>query len=441
MYFSKHNIFSKISDSENYYLINPLSGNADIITAEKAEEIKKGTYTDVEEYKEKGYLIDKDEEEKIFKNAYLDFLDNRDDSETQIFFVPWYTCNFRCTYCYQEGYSEKDESLSKEVMDSFFSYVNREFAGQKKYITVFGGEPLLPGVKSREAIDYFVTKSKKNNLDLAFVTNGYNLEEYLPILKKGNIREIQITLDGPEAVHDKRRPFAGGIGTFKKIVRAIDKSLEAGFAVNLRTVVDRENMNDLVQLADFAIEKGWTKNSLFKTQLGRNYELHFCQSDQNKLYDRVGLYKDLYQLITANPQIMEYHRPAYSISKFIFENGELPDPLFDSCPACKTEWAFDFTGRIYSCTATVGKEGESLGTYYPEGSRKEDIIEQWESRDVTTIDKCQNCSLQLACGGGCASVAKNNNNGEIHSPDCRPVKDLLEMGISLYFEKGVIKDD
>ncbi|MBI9098116.1 MAG: radical SAM protein [Spirochaetaceae bacterium] len=441
MYFSKHNIFSKISESDNYYLVNPLSGNADIITADKAEEIQKGTYTDIEEYKEKGYLIDESEEEKIYKNSYLNFLDNRDDSEIQIFFVPWYTCNFRCTYCYQEGYSEKDESLSQEVMDSFFSYVNKEFAGKKKYITVFGGEPLLPGEKSKAAIDYFVTKAGENNLDLAFVTNGYSLEEYIPILKKGHIREIQITVDGPEVVHNKRRPLAGGKDTFKNIVNGIDKSLEAGFAVNLRTVVDKENMNDLVQLADYAIEKGWTANPLFKTQLGRNYELHFCQSDQNKLYDRVSLYRDLYQLIVAHPQLIQYHRPAYSISKFIFENGDLPEPLFDSCPACKTEWAFDFTGRIYSCTATVGKEGESLGTYYPVESRREEIIEQWESRDVTTIDKCHDCSLQLACGGGCGSVAKNNHSGEIHSPDCRPVKELLEMGISLYFEKGVIEND
>ena len=440
MYFSKHNIFSKIKDSKDYFIVNPLSGNADILSAEKAQEILDGNYSDIDEYTEKGYLIEETEEEKIFRNAYLDFLDNRDDSEIQIFFVPWYTCNFRCTYCYQEGYSEKDEFLTEEVMDSFFEYINKEFSGQKKYITVFGGEPLLPGDKSKETIAYFISKAVENNLDLAFVTNGYSLGEYVPILAKGNIREIQITVDGPEDVHNKRRPLAGGLNTFSQIVNGIDKSLEAGFPVNLRTVIDKENMSDLVELADFAIEKRWTKNPLFKTQLGRNYELHFCQSDQNKLYDRVGLYKDLYTLITANPQIVEYHRPAYSISKFIFENGELPEPLFDSCPACKTEWAFDFTGRIFSCTATVGKSGESLGTYYPVISRKENIVEEWESRDVTTIDKCTDCSLQLACGGGCASVAKNIT-GEIHSPDCRPVKELLEMGISLYFEKGVMGND
>jgi uncharacterized protein len=319
--------------------------------------------------------------------------------------------------------------------------VNTEFAGKNKYVTVFGGEPLLPGAKSKESIDYFVEKASENNLSLAFVTNGYSLTEYIDILKKGNIREIQITLDGPETIHDKRRPLAGNKPTFGKIIEGIDAALAAGFPINLRTVVDKENINGLVELSDFAIAKGWTENPLVKTQLGRNYELHFCQSEQSKLYDRVGLYKDLYELITANPQIIQYHKPAYSISKFIFENGELPDPLFDSCPACKTEWAFDFTGRIYSCTATVGKSGEELGTYYPEISRKEEIIDQWESRDVTTIDKCRDCSLQLACGGGCASVAKNKNNGEIHSPDCRPVKELLEMGISLYFEKGVMEND
>jgi len=441
MVFSKHNIFSKITDSENYFILNPLSGQADILSPDKAMEILQKKYTDIDEYAEKGYLVDEAEEEKQFKKAYWDFLDNRDNSEIQIFFVPWYSCNFKCTYCYQEGYTEKDESLSFQVIDAFFEYVKTEFAGKPKYVTVFGGEPLLTGVRNKDSIEYLVDKANEYELDLAFVTNGYALEEYVPILKRGRIREIQVTLDGTKDVHNSRRPLKGGKDTFEAIVRGVDRALEEGLLINMRSVVDRENMENLVNLADFAIEKGWTSRKNFKTQLGRNYELHFCQTGQNKLYDRVSLYRDLYQLITGNPRFLEYHKPAYSISRFIFEKGELPDPLFDSCPACKSEWAFDFTGRIYSCTATVGKSGESLGTYYPSVSRKDVIIDQWESRDISTIEKCRDCSLQLACGGGCASVAKNNHNGDIHSPDCRPVKELLEMGISLYFEKGVLDND
>ena len=41
MYFSKHNIFSKIKDSDNFFIVNSLSGNADILTPEDAEKVLK----------------------------------------------------------------------------------------------------------------------------------------------------------------------------------------------------------------------------------------------------------------------------------------------------------------------------------------------------------------------------------------------------------------
>ena len=107
--------------------------------------------------------------------------------------------------------------------------------------------------------------------------------------------------------------------------------------------------------------------------------------------------------------------------------------MFDSCPACKTEWAFDYTGTIYSCTATVGKQGEELGTYYPLITKNEEAIETWQNRDITTIEKCKSCEVALACGGGCASVAKNQH-GHVNSPDCRPIKELLSLGAAYYFQ-------
>ncbi len=54
--FSQHNIFSRIAGSDDYYLVNLLSGNADILSKEKAEEILEHRYTDVDEYVSKGYL-------------------------------------------------------------------------------------------------------------------------------------------------------------------------------------------------------------------------------------------------------------------------------------------------------------------------------------------------------------------------------------------------
>jgi uncharacterized protein len=437
MTFSQHNIFSRIADSDDYFIVNLLSGNADILSREKAQEIIEQRYTNVEEYVAKGYLSDEAAESRLYRKRYADFVDGRDRDEIQLFFVPWYSCNFACGYCYQEGYENEHGEPGNEVIDSFFQYVQKEFAGRRKYITVFGGEPLLPGATYKAAIRRILDRAEEAGLETAFVTNGYNLEEYVDTLKDYRIREIQVTLDGPEQLHNIRRPLKGGGSTFERIAAGIDKALQHGLTINLRVVVDRQNISQLPALAQFVIDKGWTKHPGFKTQLGRNYELHYCQTDRARLLTRVEMFQEIYKLVQDHPQILEFHKPAFSISKFLFENGELPSPLYDSCPGTKTEWAFDYTGAIYSCTATVGKKQEALGTFHPTVTKREDLIAQWQERDVTSINECQSCNVRLACGGGCASVAFNKT-GQIASPDCRPIKELLEMGISTYFKRELV---
>jgi uncharacterized protein len=437
--YSAHNIFSRIRNSENYFIVNLLSGNADILSpgeAQKLEELRnKELVPDngfTRELSGKGYIADPADEKSLYRQKYLEHLDLTDSEEIQLFFVTNYSCNFACSYCYQDEYAPTHGQLTTEIIDAFFNYIANHFAGKKKYITVFGGEPLLPGQKHMELISYLVAKAAATGIELCFVTNGYTLKEYSGILKKGRIREIQVTLDGTNDVHNSRRFLKGGGPTFQKITAGIDECLVNGMPVNLRMVIDRENIEDLPLLAKFAIEKQWTGNPLFKTQIGRNYELHHCQSAPDKLFDRISLYEEIYRQVTEHPHITRFYKPAYSVSKFLSENGSLPDPLFDSCPACKTEWAFDYTGSIYPCTATVGKPGELLGTFYPEVALNDELAAKWESRNVLAIEECSNCNLQLACGGGCGSVAKNRT-GSICSSDCRPVKELLGLGFSAYF--------
>jgi uncharacterized protein len=432
MKLSKHNIISRIADSEDYFIINLLSQNADIISSSQYHSISSGKYENLEELVNKGYMVDQAEEDKIYRQKYLEFIDNRETDEIQLFFSITYNCNFACSYCYQDEYLTKTESPDKSIIDAFFAYVNKSFASRRKYITLFGGEPLLNSKWQKEFVQYFIDQSIKCKLDVAIVTNGYHLAEYIPILKKASIREIQVTLDGVADVHNKRRALKDKSPTFDKIVEGIDAALENQLPVNLRMVIDKENILELPKLAHFAIKKAWTGNKLFKTQFGRNYELHHCQRGSERLYSRISMYQDIYKLLKSNPEIMEFHKPAFSVSRYLFENGTLPDPLFDSCPGTKTEWAFDYNGNIYSCTATVGKADERLGKFYPQVSLYRDKVAEWEERDVLAIPECQNCELQLACGGGCGSVAKNNS-GKLNSPDCRPIKELLEMGIAQYF--------
>src|ERR1035437_4352438 len=310
MKYSKYNIFAKIRDSENFFIINLLSGDADILSiadAEKMELLRKGEIENDKDFTlellEKGYLVEETDESKLYRKKYLDFIDSRDKDEIQLFFITNYSCNFACSYCYQDQYNNPKQELSIELIDSFFKYIQSEFAGRKKYITVFGGEPLLNNPKQKLLLKHLIENANESNLEICFVTNGYTLEEYIPILKSGKIREIQVTLDGTEIIHNKCRFLKGGAGTFDKIVRGIDACLESQIPINLRMVADEENIDNLPELAQLAIDKGWTKSPWFKTQIGRNYELHHCQSANDNLFSRISLFERIFALGRQHPHI------------------------------------------------------------------------------------------------------------------------------------------
>ena len=267
MYFSKHNIFSKIKDSENFFIVNLLTGNADIINPDDAEKINKVSNNEsivddnfTNELIEKGYLTDEKKESKLFRSKYLDSLDSRDDDEIQIFFVPNYSCNFACSYCYQDEYVPSKGLLNNDIVDSFFNYIQKEFAGKRKYITVFGGEPLLNSPKQKELISYLIQKANAAQIGVCFVTNGYTLVEYIDLLKQAHIREIQITMDGTADFHNARRFLKGGEGTFDKIVDGIDVCLANNLTVNLRMVIDKDNVDNLTDLAGRTIDLGHGSN-------------------------------------------------------------------------------------------------------------------------------------------------------------------------------------
>lgn len=432
MEYSKHNIFSKVRNREQWFLVNLLSGQADLLEKDVADAVAAGSppppaFADA--FAEKGYWVEPAAEQERYDTAYARFKTAAATEEIQLFFLLSYACNFTCDYCYQSGYDPEQATDREAATDAFFAYVDTQFRGRRKYVTLFGGEPLLPG--NTEHVAHIIQKLNARALGLAIVTNGYTLLDYLSLLKTAAVREVQVTLDGPPALHNTRRPLSGNLPTFDRIAEGIDALLAAGIPVNLRTVLDRENIAGLPELARIAKARGWTGDPNFKTQFGRNYELHYCQGNAGRLFDRLSMWESVVGLGQQYPEVLEYHRPALSISRYLFENGALPSGLFDSCPATKSEWAFDYTGRIYSCTATVGKEGEELGRFWPTATPLSEAAAEWSSRDVTTIPQCTTCAVQLACGGGCGAVAKNAS-GSILSPDCRSPRELMEVGFDLY---------
>ncbi len=235
-----------------------------------------------------GFAVESAEDERaLVAEAYATYLEELDKTETQLVVVPTFGCNLRCVYCYQEPFvSTAGGLISPETIPALFAYIDRFHGDEtpRPYLTLFGGEPLVDAAASHDRIERIVGAAEERALRVAVVTNGYAILEYLPVLSRPAIREVQVTLDGPPAMHDQRRPLASGAGTFDRIARGIDTLVAAGIPVNLRVVVDRENLAALPELAALAEQRGWLglPESAFKTQIGRNYDFFGCASRQGR---------------------------------------------------------------------------------------------------------------------------------------------------------------
>src|SRR5262249_40280858 len=86
---------------------------------------------------------------------------------------------------------------------------------------------------------------------------------YRDLLGPGLLSGLQITLDGPPAQHDRRRIYADGSGSFEQIASNLTMALEAGVSVEVRTNVDRANIQHLPELADEIIRRDWHRYSNF----------------------------------------------------------------------------------------------------------------------------------------------------------------------------------
>lgn len=448
MYYSKYNVLMPFSDSQyKYVILNALTGAFDLATADEGlvlEELAQGRPAKDSELKgyllSRGYVFEsKEQEERLIQEKLVEFQDALNDSAPQVLIIPTYACNLDCIYCFQKGIKHKNQLITRDTVDAFYNLLPNLYPFQKLFITLFGGEPLINSPKQREIIDYIVKKAADLGYEIAAVTNGYDLQEYLTVLNQAKIREIQVTIDGPSSVHDSRRHTTNGKGTYERIITGLKSAIQMGIPINLRVVADETNFASLADLAMELDNLGWLDlpPEKFKTQIGRNYELFDCYATPSHLLGQVEHWAKVVELSQKHPVLRKFHQPEFKGIKHLVQTGELYLPTFDTCPACKTEWVFDLYGDIYGCTANTGRDEYKLGEFYPELKLDNEQIQNWQQRNVLNIPECRECDVSLICGGGCGVVAKEKN-GRVLSPDCRPIKGIIGQGLE-YYKTEILK--
>ncbi len=441
----KHSKYNLITDIEgiNFTVFNPLSGAFDVADKQSIERFKKLEPQNEDEYNywlKRGFVFENElQEDEFIGKKNTEFNNEMNKSDTQFLIVPTYNCNFNCSYCYQKGI-ENTNLMTKPMIDNIIKYLikYREQVKPEFFVTIFGGEPLLDSPKQADLIRYLASKLIENNIYYAVVTNGYEILKFKDILVNNFVREVHITLDGDEQIHNKRRYTKNDNNSFARIIDGMKYLTDNFIQVNLRIIIDKQTMPTLPGLAEKLDNAGLLKKNkmIFKTSLGRNYELIDPHSGEELLYELDEMYREFVKLMDKYPLVAQMHTPSFFGIKNIVEKKEAYLPSFDTCPAGKSEFVFDWSGNIYGCTASCGREGYEFGKFYPEVEFYTDKMKDWTQRSILTIPGCSDCSVALLCGGGCGVIA-NDRNGTPLSKNCKPVKEVVDIGIK-YFKSKIL---
>jgi uncharacterized protein len=441
MYLIKEIDFIDLNENEKF-MLNLINGAADVIENDLYNKIIKNQYDTIdneiiESMMNRKYLFANEEEYKTFiKDIDQKIEGLEEDSTPNFLVVPTYACNLKCIYCYEQTYMIKgttDMSPLKMVDIQFDRIDNIVENFRKKTgklsddirVTIMGGEPLLKC--NINTINYIFEKSSKRHYTLDIVTNGVDLNYYLDTFNKyrETLKHIQVTIDGIKEIHDKRRIFHNGLGSFDLIINNMKLALEQDVKIFLRVNVDSTNIHELPLLADTLIEK-FGNNSNLKPYL---YLLQDggCSGESNIVNEKVGI-ETIFELEDKNPNMSIFYKkfhPAEFIN-CIFENKPY-QPVLRHCGASKNQFIFDCKSNIYKCWHGIGNNDYSIGKFEPITELNKEKSDKWKNRSVNGLKECNNCKYRYICGTGCpAARHMNESEMDITKPSCVNYKELIK---------------
>ncbi|PVU70521.1 radical SAM/SPASM domain-containing protein [Sulfolobus sp. SCGC AB-777_L09] len=390
---SKYNIFL-----EDYkILFNTLTGYIIKLNDNELEKLKRGIVPEeLKDIIEEGFSATFDEFIQTFKKNVLEPT-----------LVLTYRCNFDCVYCFQKAFRD-NSSVSDKVVNGFIKYIRNHENGRKVRVTFFGGEPLLEMQRIKEI------SMKLSDLKYSFsvVTNGSLLTKHIVNeLKSLGLSHVQVTLDGPREVHDKRRYFVGGRGSYDIILKNL-RDIQDDVNIVLRVNIDVNNITSFRELLRDLKQNGITKVRLDPHLVHENVF-------RNEYWDYI-LPKDKEGEILV--KVWEIAKEeGFGIPQDVFRLG-LCVVHFDE------DIVVDPGGRVYPCWAFTGnplyvkgyltENGEVI--FYNKKLSGQHVLNLWK--------KCTDCQYMPLCLGGCRFFSVLNGKG-FDGIDCRKkvYEDLMKL--------------
>lgn len=428
MYWSKYNILSK-SEKYGYLLFNTMSlafiriNVQDIDMWNKLREAP-DSYTNFQNYDfliKARILVDNQEDDL---NVYLaDVLKNRyNSSDMALTILPTRGCNFGCIYCYEQD--RPNVLMNEQTEKAIVKFVCSNSNLKRLSVVWYGGEPLL----NFDSMVRLTKMFKQLNIEYSakIVSNGYLLtKEKADLMKDLAIRNIQITFDGSEEIHNQRRFLLGGQPTYRKIMDNLKYllSINKEITIDIRTNIDRRNKDDYNKFyQDFKSEINDKRVTMYPGFVSDLLSSE-CVSPEFNISE--GGYKAQFILDIFDKYGIE-------IKSF------LPKYRRHSCVASKY---FAFVvgpeGELYKCWRMVGNQKEAIGNVNDGSLDMVKFSKYLIGADYTLDSKCLQCEFITLCGGGCPLVRMRNKYEKISLNHCCPEKTHMEQLMELRYEMFV----
>lgn len=341
-------------------------------------------------------------------------------------------CNLRCGYCFAStGSFGHDRGLmSPEVACRAVDFL-LEHGGSRKHaeIDFFGGEPLLNMATVRAAVAHIRRREAETGkiFNLTLTTNAVLLSQAnLDFLNQENIQLI-LSIDGRREVHDRMRPFAGGVGSYDKVLANMHKAVDSRqgnnyYARGTYTAYNLDFAADVLALAD----EGFGRLSV-EPVVAKDAPYGLCEDQLPELFAQ-------YDLLAA--EYLRRHREGKGFDFFHFnvdlENGPCLTKRLSGCGAGHEYYAVTPEGDLYPCHQFVGRDDFKVGTVFV-GIDRPDLCDEFRQAHVLTKPECRRCWARFYCSGGCHANAEAFH-GSIHQPyelGCELQKKRLECAIAV----------
>ncbi|MGL4474986.1 MAG: anaerobic sulfatase maturase [Shewanella sp.] len=369
-------------------------------------------------------------------------------------------CNIDCQYCFYLHKAElleqpKQSYMTDDTLALFIeNYINSQ-DGDEIVFSWQGGEPTLMGLDFFHKVVQLQHKYAPSHVKISndLQTNGLLLDDnWAQFLKQHNFL-VGLSIDGPQALHDKYRVTRSGKPTFERVMAAAAVLKQHQVPFNALTVINRHNVKYPLEVYRFLTQElGATYIQFTPCVEANNFTQTAPQFWQEQMLPIIGT--ELAKPGHPMSVVTDWSVDADDWGNFliaVFEEwvnhdlGRVLVNLFETAVAqvmglpaqicvmaefCGKGVAVEHDGKVYSCDHYVYPEYE-LGNIASNGLNELVFSTRQEAFGMAKRDAlpkyCMQCPHLKLCWGECPK------NRLIRAPDGELGVNYLCPGISAFF--------